>query len=97
MATKKDKTTLPAEEAGKVQTIIDLMQSVDSLQEASELCTKINMTPALYNLVMGGVPPVQSLPEPAPVEKTPAEIEAELKEKLRAEILAELEKQKQPE
>jgi hypothetical protein len=81
-------TTLPAKTAGKVSEIIDLMLSIETLQDAGDLCTRINSNPPLYNLVMGGVPPVAPPPTPTPL--TPEQIEAELREKIKAEILAEI-------
>jgi type IV secretory pathway VirB10-like protein len=67
----------------KVTEIIDLLLSVESLADAQAICQTIHQNPALYNLVMGGVPPV--VPPPPPAPKTEAELKAEAEAELRAE------------
>lgn len=68
---------------GKVTEIVDLLLSVESLADAQAICQTIHQNPALYNLVMGGVPPV--VPPPPPAPKTEAELKAESEAELRAQ------------
>lgn len=71
-----------------VAEIIDALLSVESLEDAQAICQAVHQNPLLYNLLMGGVPPV--VPPAPPAPKTEAELKAEAEAELRAKIEAEL-------